>query len=92
MTTTNTTKMNANPMTNSQIQAAKTDEQKKADRGTKEQVSLAKNLHRSHQLIRGTGSECDLAEIRDNARNGLVVYSGTYDACVSEAKRLGLWC
>lgn len=44
-------------------------------------------LKRSYQLVWcGKG-----AELRDSARNHLVVFSGTYAACVREAKKRGLW-
>jgi hypothetical protein len=43
-------------------------------------------LRRSYQLV----SVGNRAELRDSARNGLVVYSGTYKQCLAEAKRRGV--
>ena len=42
-------------------------------------------LKRSYQLI----SSDKRSELRDSARNNMVVFRGTY--AVREAKRLGLW-
>jgi len=47
-------------------------------------------LKRSYQLVWSAGRR-DACELRDSARNGLVVYRGTYAECVAEAKRRGLW-
>ncbi len=44
-------------------------------------------LKRSYQLV----SVKNKAEIRDSARNNLVVFSGTYKQCVAEAKRMKIW-
>lgn len=44
-------------------------------------------LKRSYELA----SSGKRHELRDTARNGLVVYTGTYRQCVAEAKRRGLW-
>jgi hypothetical protein len=44
-------------------------------------------LKRSYQLV-WCGKK---HEIRDNARNNLVVFAGTYRQCVAEAKRRGVW-
>ena len=45
------------------------------------------NLKRSYQLV-CRKNECELIDI---ARNGLVVYRGTYAECVAEAKSRKLW-
>lgn len=47
-------------------------------------------LKRSYQLV-SSGKGRGKSELRDSARNGLVVYTGTYKQCVAEAKRLGVW-
>lgn len=52
---------------------------------TKTQAMLM--LKRSYQLVWAGKS----AELRDTARNNLVVFSGTYTQCVAEAKARGLW-
>ena len=44
-------------------------------------------LKRSYQLV----SVGNKAELRDSARNSLVVFAGTYKQCVREAKRVGVW-
>lgn len=44
-------------------------------------------LKRAYELV-SCGNK---GELRDTARNGLVVFSGTYRQCVAEAKRRGLW-
>lgn len=44
-------------------------------------------LKRSYQLV----SQGKKGELRDSARNNLVVFSGTYRQCVAEAKRRGIW-
>lgn len=46
-------------------------------------------LKRSYQLV--SSAKKDKAELRDSARNNVVVFSGTYAACVKEAKKRGLW-
>lgn len=69
------------PLTNSEIAA------RPKDNGQRTQVSGMRGLKRSHQLVWSK----DGAEIRDEARNSVVVYSGTFDECVAEAKRRGLW-
>ncbi len=79
------------PLTNSQIKAAMTPEMRAAKRGTKTEVSLSWNLLRSHVLVRGTGRDHGLAEIRDSARNDTVVFRSSYDEVVAEAKKRGLW-
>ena len=48
-------------------------------------------LKRSYELVSGTGKQSNKAELRDSARNGLVVYRGTYRQCVAHAKRIGVW-
>jgi hypothetical protein len=53
------------------------------------QVSTMLTLKRSYQLV--SAAKGDKSEIRDNARNNLVVFRGTYKKCVAEAKRLGIW-
>jgi hypothetical protein len=57
--------------------------------GTKTQVSTMQMLKRAYQLVSAVGS--NKAELRDSARNNLVVFSGTYKQCVAEAKRRGIW-
>lgn len=47
-------------------------------------------LKRSYQLVSGKGKGA-VAYLADTARNGLVVFRGTYRQCVAEAKRRGLW-
>lgn len=44
-------------------------------------------LGRSYQLI-SCGKK---SEIRDNARNNVVVFAGTYKQCVAYAKKIGVW-
>lgn len=44
-------------------------------------------LKRSYELV----SQGNKGELRDTARNGLVVFAGTYKQCVAEAKRRGVW-
>ena len=44
-------------------------------------------LKRSYQLV----SIGNKGELRDSARNNMVVFSGTYKECVAEAKRRGIW-
>lgn len=44
-------------------------------------------LKRSYELV----SQGNKSELRDTARNGLVVFAGTYKQCVAEAKRRGVW-
>ncbi len=76
------------PLTNSEIAArekAMRDRQPK-DNGQRTQVSGQTSLRRSHSLVWSK----DGAEIRDDARQS-VVYSGTREECVAEAKRRGLW-
>ena len=46
-------------------------------------------LKQSYQLA--STAKGDRSELRDTARNGLVVYSGTYRQCVAEAKHRGIW-
>lgn len=53
------------------------------------QVSTMLKLKRSYELV--SAAKGDKSELRDSARNGLVVFAGTYKQCVREAKRLGLW-
>ena len=50
----------------------------------------ALNLKASYQLISAAGRK-DRSELRDSARNNVVVFSGTYKQCVAEAKRRGIW-
>jgi hypothetical protein len=50
-------------------------------------VMSQQNLKRSYQLV----SVGNKAELRDSARNNLMVFSGTYKQGVAEAKRRGLW-
>lgn len=57
----------------------------------KTQVSNMLMLKRSYQLVSGTGKESNKAELRDSARNNMVVFSGTYKQCVAEAKKRGIW-
>jgi len=47
-------------------------------------------LKASLQLISAAGRK-DRSELRDAARNNAVIFSGTYAACVKEAKRRGVW-
>jgi len=47
-------------------------------------------LKRSYQLVSGSGRG-PVAYLSDTARNGLVVFRGTYRQCVAEAKRRGVW-
>jgi hypothetical protein len=44
-------------------------------------------LKRAYQMV----SVRNRAELRDSARNNLVVYAGSYRQCVAEARRRGLW-
>ncbi len=44
-------------------------------------------LKRSYELVSARNG----AEIRDSARNGLVVFRGTYRQCVAYARRIGVW-
>lgn len=46
-------------------------------------------LKRSYQLV--SAAKGDTSELRDTARNGLVVFAGTYKQCVREAKKMGIW-
>ncbi len=46
-------------------------------------------LKRSYQLV--SAAKGDKSELRDSARNNVVVFAGTYRQCVAEAKRRGLW-
>lgn len=78
-------------LTNAEIEARKTPAMIASERGQKAQVSTMLELKRAYRLVRGTGVDHNLAELRDNASGDKVVYSGTYDACVAEAKRRGLW-
>lgn len=78
-------------LTNAEIEARKTPAQVAADRGQRTQVNIMIELKRSYRLVRGTGSETNQAELRDNASGDKVIYSGTYAECVDEAKRRGLW-
>ena len=55
----------------------------------KTQVMTSQNLKRAYQLVSAIGS--NKAEIRDSARNNIVVFAGTYKQCVAEAKRRGIW-
>jgi hypothetical protein len=57
--------------------------------GTRTQVSTMLMLKRSYQLV--SAAKGDKSELRDNARNNMVVFSGTYKQCVAEAKRRGVW-
>tara|TARA_R110000868_G_C10342623_1_gene715404 strand:+ start:55 stop:234 length:180 start_codon:yes stop_codon:yes gene_type:complete len=43
-------------------------------------------LKRSYQLV----SQGNKGELRDSARNNLVVFSGTYRQCYKEAQKRGL--
>ena len=43
-------------------------------------------LKRAYQLV----SVGNKAELRDSARNGLVVFAGTYRQCYKEAQKRGL--
>ena len=43
-------------------------------------------LKRAYQLV----SAGNKAELRDSARNGLVVFAGTYRQCYKEAQKRGL--
>lgn len=76
-----------NPMTNSELRAAETKEMRASRLGGLGEVASMLMLQRSYQLV----SRRNQAELRDMARNGLVVFSGTYADCVEEAKRRGLW-
>lgn len=58
--------------------------------GATKQVDSMLMLKRSYQLV-SSGKGKDQSELRDNARNNLVVFRGTYRQCVAEAKRRGLW-
>lgn len=57
----------------------------------KTQVSNMLMLKRSYQLVSGTGKSSNKAELRDSARNNLVVFSGTFKQCVAEAKKRNVW-
>lgn len=46
-------------------------------------------LKRSYQLV--SAAKGDKSELRDTARNGMVVFAGTYKQCVTQAKSMGLW-
>lgn len=78
-------------LTNAEIEARKTPAMIAAERGQKAQVSTMIELKRAYRLVRGTGIESNQAELRDNSSGDKVVYSGTYDECVTEAKRRGIW-
>jgi len=54
------------------------------------QTSSMLMLKQSYQLV-SSGKGRDKSELRDNARNNLVVFTGTYKQCVAEAKRRGVW-
>jgi hypothetical protein len=77
-------------MTNHEIEAAKTPQQKAADRGMAAQVSLSETLRRGYVLIRGTGRDSNRAEIRDTAEHDSVIASGTYAKMINIAKKMGL--
>lgn len=55
------------------------------------QTSSMLMLKRSYQLVSGTGKDSNKCEVRDNARNDLVVFRGTYKQCVAHAKKIGVW-
>ena len=46
-------------------------------------------LKRSYQLV--SAAKGDKSELRDSARNNMVVFAGTYKQCVKEAKSMGIW-
>ncbi len=77
------------PLTNSQLAACKP-EAHKAERGIAAEVNLSHGLRRSHTLVRGTGKNHHLAEIRDSATGDAVIASGTYEEMISEAGRRDL--
>ncbi len=52
----------------------------------KTQVMSMEMLKRSYQVV----SAGNKAELRDSARNNLVIFRGTYRQVKREAKRLGL--
>lgn len=45
-------------------------------------------LAQAHEIY--SSSKGDKSEIRDTARNGKVIFKGTYRKCMAEAKKLGL--
>lgn len=47
-------------------------------------------LKRSYQIVSSGKGRKDTAELRDTARNGLVIATGTYKQVYAEAKRRGL--
>lgn len=56
---------------------------------TKPATMWAMNLKHAYQLTGATGRK-DRCEIRDTARNNVLVFSGTYKQCMAEAKRRGI--
>lgn len=72
------------PLTNAQIEAAKTESQKQSERGRAE-VQTAVNLLAGYQLI---GHVHGTAEIR---RADQVVYSGSWAECETWARAKGVW-
>lgn len=55
----------------------------------KTETSTMLMLKASYQLV--SAGKKDRSELRDTARNNMVVFSGTYRQCVAEAKRRGVW-
>lgn len=53
----------------------------------KKQIMSQQNLKRAYQLV----SVGNKGELVDTARNGLVVFRGTYAQCVRAARKLGVW-
>lgn len=47
-------------------------------------------LKRSYELV-SYGKGDSYSELRDNANQGRVVFSGTYTQCVAYAKSIGVW-